>query len=87
MPKNSPTEYIVYKFICENPGRCTYYISKRLNMSGGRVRHALSRLEQKGVIKFKFERNNPRIKKLTFPVNTLKLLPKEVKRQLREVRR
>jgi DNA-binding MarR family transcriptional regulator len=62
---------------------CTYEISKRLRMSGGRVRYFLLRLQKKGLVKFKFDRKNPRIKKLTYPLTTLELLPKNIKAQLK----
>lgn len=87
MPKRSTTEYKIYEFVCKNPGNCTYYISKELNMSGGRVRHALSKLKKLGLVRFKFDRNNPRIRKLTYPVDTLRLLPKGIRNQLKKLRR
>jgi len=84
VPKESYTLEIVYAFVCRHPGICTYEISKKLNMTGGRVRHALTKLKEMGLVKFKFERNNPRIKKLTYPVDTWNLLPKEVRVELRK---
>jgi len=84
VPKESYTEDVVYAFVCRHPGMCTYEISKKLNMTGGRVRHALSKLKEKGLVKFKFERKNPRIKKLTFPVDAWALLPKAVREELRK---
>jgi predicted transcriptional regulator len=77
--KAGETEDRIYEDVCKNPGKCTYEISKGLNMSGGKVRHALSSLEQKGLVMFKFVRQSPRIKKLTFPVNDFKLMPKSLK--------
>ncbi|HDJ96731.1 MAG TPA: transcriptional regulator, partial [Candidatus Aenigmarchaeota archaeon] len=53
------TQLIVYEFVCKNPGMCTYEISKKLKMSGGRVRHALNQLKKSGLIKFKYEKKNP----------------------------
>jgi predicted transcriptional regulator len=83
MAKHSSfTEEIVYSFVCENPGLCTYEISKKLEMSGGRVRYALKKLEQNGLVKFKFRKENPRIKKLTYPVDVWSLIPKELKPHL-----
>ncbi|MCS7105905.1 MAG: ArsR family transcriptional regulator [Candidatus Aenigmarchaeota archaeon] len=79
MPKKSESEYKIYMFVCQNPGLCTYEISKKLMMSGGKVRYFLSKLEKKGLVKFKFDRKNPRIKKLSYPVSTLELLPKKIK--------
>lgn len=79
MAKEGETEDKIYEFVCENPGKSTYEISKKMNMSGGRVRHALSSLEQKGLIMFKFVRQSPRIKKLTFPIDNIKLMPKNLK--------
>lgn len=86
MPKESLTEDVVYKFVCKHPGTNTYCISKRLKMTGGRVRHALKKLKEIRLVKFKFERNNPRIQKLTFPVDTLSLMPKEIKRDLKKIK-
>lgn len=83
--KKSNTCEIIYDFICDNPGLSTYEISKKLNMSGGRVRHALSRLQKIGLIEFKFERQSPRIKKLTYPISAMKLLPEKLKRELRNM--
>jgi|YelNatPaOPRAMG01_1025707.scaffolds.fasta_scaffold10754_5 predicted transcriptional regulator len=84
MPKKSEAEYKIYSFVCQNPGMCTYEISKRLKMSGGRVRYFLSRLQKKGLVRFKFDKKNPRIKKLTYPLNTLELLPKSIKNKFRD---
>jgi len=84
VPRESFTEDIVYAFVCRHPGLSTYEISKKLNMTGGRVRHALSKLKKMGLVKFKFERNNPRIRKLTFPVDAWLLLPKQVKEELKK---
>lgn len=81
--KDSFTEDIVYSFVCKHPGLCTYEISKRLGMTGGRVRHALSKLQKNGLVKFKFEKKNPRIKKLTYPIDTWNLLPKKLRQELR----
>jgi len=85
MPRNAPTQLIIYEFVCKNPGACTYEISKKLNMSGGRVRHALNQLRKNGLIKFKYERKNPRIKKLSYPVSFDKLLPRGIKRLLQKI--
>jgi predicted transcriptional regulator len=85
MGKKSNSQQIIYEFVCENPGLSTYEISKRLNMSGGKVRFALSRLKNMGLVDFKWLRTgNPRIKKLTFPVNAFKLLPKSLKGSLKK---
>ncbi|MEM5843633.1 MAG: winged helix-turn-helix transcriptional regulator [Candidatus Aenigmatarchaeota archaeon] len=86
MPKKSEAEYKIYTFICQNPGLCTYEISKKMMMSGGRVRYFLSRLKEKGLVRFKFDRKNPRIKKLTYPVSTIELLPKKIKAQLKNIK-
>jgi predicted transcriptional regulator len=80
--KEGETEDKIYEFVCKNPGKSTYEISKNLNMSGGKVRHALSSLKQKGLVVFKFIRQSPRIKKLTFPVSCFKLMPKKLKVKL-----
>lgn len=84
MPRESYTEDMVYAFVCRHPGMCTYEISKKLKMTGGRVRHALFKLKERGLVKFKFERKNPRIKKLTYPIDTWSLLPKRVREELRK---
>lgn len=86
MPKRSSTEDIIYDFVCKNPGKCTYFISKKLKMSGGRVRHALNVLNKKGLIRFKFERKNPRIKKLCYPESAWRLLPRKIKVQLKRIK-
>ncbi len=84
MPKKS-SEQIIYSFICENPGLNTYQISKKLRMSGGRVRHALKKLRESGLIKFKFERKNPRIRKLTYPTEFWKLFPRVLKSEIKKL--
>ncbi len=84
MPRESYTEDIVYAFVCRHPGMCTYEISKKLNMSGGRVRYALKKLKESGLVKFKFVKKNPRIKKLTYPVDAWSLLPKTAKEEMRK---
>ncbi|MDI6825701.1 MAG: hypothetical protein QMD36_00695 [Candidatus Aenigmarchaeota archaeon] len=83
MPKESYTEDVVYAFVCRHPGMCTYFISKKLGMTGGRVRYALSKLKEKGLVKFKFERRSTRIKKLTYPVDAWSLLPKVLREELK----
>ncbi|MDI6798752.1 MAG: helix-turn-helix domain-containing protein [Candidatus Aenigmarchaeota archaeon] len=85
MARESETEDIVYNFVCSKPGMSTYELSKKLNMTGGRVRHALARLEEKGLIKFKFDRHNPRIRKLTFPVDNWSLIPRGLKKELKKL--
>lgn len=83
MRKKDPlTEQIIYEFICSNPGKSTYEISKTLKMTGGRVRHALNKLKNCGLIKFKFLRESCRVKKLSFPVEFWKLLPKTLRKEL-----
>ncbi len=72
----------VYDFICRNPGKNTYQISKKLCMSGGKVRHTLSKLKQDGLIKFKIIRNTPRIQKLCYPVDAMSLLPRALKNKI-----
>lgn len=84
MPKKS-SEQIIYSFICENPGLNTYQISKKLGMSGGKVRHILKKLKERGLVKFKFERKNPRIKKLTYPIEFWKLFPKVLKSEIKKL--
>lgn len=86
MPKKSEAEEKIYRFICANPGLCTYEISKKLRMSGGKVRYFLFKLQKKGLVKFKFDKRNPRIKKLSYPVSSSELLPKKIKNQLRYLR-
>lgn len=84
MPEH--TEDVVYNFVCNNPGMSTYKIAKRLRMTGGRVRHALKRLKQRGLIKFKFDKSNPRFRKLTYPVDAWNLIPRNLKRELRNLK-
>lgn len=85
MTKKESTKDKIYRFVCENPGMSTYEISKKLQMSGGRVRHVLTRLSQEGLIKFKFERQNPRIRKLSYPANFMELLPKTLKKEIKKL--
>jgi transposase len=75
----------IYRFVCENQGLSTYDISKRLNLSGGCVRHCLNQLHKKGLIFFKFERSSSRIRKLSYPVNAFSLLPKRIFSQLKNL--
>lgn len=84
VPKENPAKDKVYEFVCGNPGMCTYDISKRLQMTGGKVRHALTMLSQEGLIKFKFVRQNPRIKKLSYPTNFIELLPGSLKKEIKK---
>lgn len=72
----------IYDFICRNPGNNTYQISKKLCMSGGKVRHALYKLKQDGLIRFKVIRNTPRIQKLCYPVDAMSLLPRALKNKI-----
>lgn len=85
MPKEESTKDKVYKFVCENPGMSTYEISKKLQMTGGRVRHVLTTLWKEGLIKFKFERQSPRIRKLSYPVSFVDLLPKSLKKEMKKL--
>ena len=85
MVKESYTEDIVYAFVCRHPGLSTYEISKKLGMTGGRVRHALSKLKEKGLVKFKFQRRSARLVKLTYPVDAWSLLPKALREELRRM--
>ncbi len=85
MSRKSATDQIVYNFICSNPGLCTYEIAKRLRMSGGRIRYTLKKLKEVGLVSFKFDKRNPRIKKLTFPVDMWKLLPRKIKNETKKL--
>jgi len=85
MPRKSSSEEKIYRFVCESPGNCTYTISKRLKMSGGKVRNVLIRLKQKGLVKFKFDRRNPRMRKLTYPVKMWDLIPKNLRKNVRKM--
>ncbi len=86
MSKSSKTNEVVYEWVCAKPGMCTYDMEKRLNMSGGRVRHALSRLEKMGLITFRWVQSNPHFYKLSYPVPTKRLLPKKLIHELKAVR-
>lgn len=79
------TEEKVYNFVCKNPGMCTYDMGKRLKMSGGRVRHALQQLNDRGLVKFKFVRTEPRIKKLSYPVEAWNLVPRGLRDAVKKV--
>jgi len=79
------SEDSVYNFVCKNPGLCTYDIQKRLKMSGGRVRHALSQLNKHGLVKFRFVCKSPRVKKLSYPVEAWKLVPGGLKRAVKKI--
>ena len=82
MSKKSSTQDKIYRFICRNPGKNTYVISKKMKMSGGRVRHAIYKLRDYGLVKFKIIKKIPRIQKLCYPVDALALLPRALKRKL-----
>jgi len=83
MQKHGGTEDKIYQFVCCHPGMSTYEIAKNLKMSGGNVRNALSNLHKKGLITFKFDRSNPRIKKHCFAVKLWKLLPGTLRRDIK----
>lgn len=82
MSEMNHTEDMVYDFICKNPGMNTYTVSNKLKMTGGRVRHALSKLKEAGLIEFKFVRQSPRIQKLSYPVSAFRLLPRSLRKEL-----
>jgi len=82
--KNSFTDDVVYSFVCENPGMCTYKIAKKLKMTGGRVRYALKKLKEAGLVKFKYEHTS-RTKKLCYPVDAWELVPEDWKLKLRKM--
>ncbi len=84
--KGKSSEQKIYSFVCENPGLNTYQISKKLKMSGGRVRHTLKMLNKKGLVRFKFERKSPRIKKLTYPIEFWKLIPRIVRSEIKKLK-
>ncbi len=85
MKKNNNTERVVYCTICSNPGMSTYELSKKLNMTGGRVRYTLSKLQEDGLVKFKIERKTPRLKKLAYPIEAWRLLPRKFKYELKRL--
>lgn len=86
MGRRSDTQQIIYEFVCFNPGKSTYEISKQLKMSGGKVRYALNKLKEMGLIKFKFVKSSYKIKKLSFPIDAWKLLPYSLKRRLKQLK-
>jgi predicted transcriptional regulator len=63
---------------------CTYKIAKKLKMTGGRVRYALKKLKEAGLVKFEYEHAS-RTKKLCYPVDAWELIPKEWKPKLRKM--
>ena len=77
---------IVYEFICKNPGLSTYEISKKLRLSGGKVRYSISKLEKIGLIKCKFVSNPGRIKKLSFPIKSFTLIDRKIKSKLSKIK-
>jgi len=83
MQKHGVAEDKIYQFVCEHPGANTYEIAKKLKMSGGNVRNALSNLHKKGLIAFRFERSNPRIKKHCFAIKIWNLLPKRLRGEIK----
>lgn len=84
--KESDSRDIIYEFICANPGLNTYLIAKKLNMSGGKIRYVLSRLEKMGLVEFEFRRRSARIEKLTYPITAYNLLPKGLKSKLKKMK-
>lgn len=85
MGKHGKAEDRIYQFICKNPGLNTYEISKRLKMSGGNVRNALSNLHKKGLVTFKVEKGSVRVKKRCFAVNIARLLPSSLKKEIKNL--
>jgi predicted transcriptional regulator len=85
MPRHGKAEDKVYQLICSNPGLNTYEISKRLKMSGGNVRNALSNLHKKGLISFKFEKSSTRVRKRCFAVKISRLLPNSLKKEIKNL--
>ncbi|MEM5836199.1 MAG: winged helix-turn-helix domain-containing protein [Candidatus Aenigmatarchaeota archaeon] len=83
MRKHGKAEDKIYQLICSNPGLNTYEISKRLKMSGGNVRNALSNLHKKGLISFKIEKSSVRVRKRCFAVEIAKLLPATFKKEIK----
>ena len=81
MQKKVFTQDIVYSLICEHPGLCGHEISKKLNMSSGRVYQALKSLKKTGFIITKTTKESKR-KKVCFPVNAFKLLPNKIKKEV-----
>lgn len=86
MSKSSRTNEVVYEFVCKNPGMCTYDMQKKLDMSGGRIRHALTRLHQIGLISFRWVRSNPHTQKLSYAVPAVKLLPRKLLHEIKTFR-
>lgn len=84
MKKNN-TEHVVYCTVCSNPGMNTYELSKKLNMTGGRVRHAISKLKEDGLVKFKIYRKESRLKKLVYPTEAWRLLPRKIRYELKKL--
>jgi len=80
--RKSSTQEKVYEAVCQNPGRSTYSLSKQLGISGGSVRYALTKLKEQGLVRFKFDRSSVRIKKLSYPINFVELLPKSLTSKL-----
>jgi DNA-binding transcriptional regulator GbsR (MarR family) len=83
MRRQGNTEDRVYQFVCSNPGLNTYEISKKLGMSGGNVRNALSNLHKKNLVSFKFVRSSPRIEKQCFAVKLWRLMPRSLRRKIK----
>lgn len=85
MARQSLSQERVYEQVCKHPGLSTYDLSKSLQMSGGRVRYALQKLKEQGLIKFEFDKSGSRTKKLTYPIHMFQLLPNNLRNKLKEV--
>lgn len=83
MKRHGKAEDKIYQFVCIHPGLNTYQIAKKLKMSGGNVRNALSNLHKKGLVAFKFVRSNPRIEKHCFAVKPRELLPRTLRNRIK----
>lgn len=74
----------IYSFVCNNPGLSANEISKKLRMSNGKIRSVLSKLNKRGLIKFKPKKNNPKMRRLSYPKNFIELLPKCLRNELKK---
>lgn len=84
--KNNPNSLqLVYEQVCATPGITSYEISKKLGMSGGNVRYCLSKLKKIGFVRLKTIYSSSRLKKQVFPVGVNKLLPSQLKKELKKL--
>ena len=73
----------IYSCVCENPGESLHEMSEELGMPHENVNKVLDELKSAGLVKFKFVRMSPVVKKI-YPIDKKFIMTSKLKKELKK---